>query len=101
MANFDSVSSEEEYITNIAGVGIEPYMFEPEYSLNEERSANSHDSSDNEHEEDSEASTCGEDRTGTKDWCTCDGREFMPTNSESCCCKEIAAMRTKFDENGK
>ena len=78
--------------------GITPYLFEPEYLSSEEQNV---DCSDKKHKEDCGTSTWGDDRTGTKYGCDCEGYEVMPTSSESRLYKEIATMRIEIDENGR
>ena len=92
MASGDSQQSEEEFSTNVGGIGIEPYMFEPEYDSDEltEMTANQAHSA-------CQTSASPDLPTpAVSSWCRCLKCDNMQTQEECVCCHALPEVEAKF-----
>ncbi len=101
MAESDSELSEAEFLDNLDGLGVQPYMFEPERQPEDVSSASSSDSSDDSSEESDGGDGNGDGRVGNTDWCQCEQCGQMPTKVESFCCQELGELNEKFRDGGR
>ncbi|XP_061186205.1 P2X purinoceptor 7-like [Saccostrea echinata] len=84
-----SSSFDDSYIGDV-GLGVRPYLFEPEVDSDEELPTPRSPDID------------PTERVGNNDWCTCGHCPAMSTAPESICCKEIPQILTVLeDEQGK